>query len=135
MHCTSKGKIVSDYFTSWQNHDIVLLREIFMEDAKYKILSLKRSYKGIDQIIDYWKRNSARQKDICVSYKITINIGILLLVNFSVTFIDEEEDQCQLIKGNILLSFRGKRISCLREKYTKTIIYETHRTFSEKSSY
>ena len=78
-----------------------MLKAIFSQSAKY-IIRGKRVYDGIDEIIKYWERNKARQKNIQLHWKIVESSFRCEVVEFGAYFWDLESKMHTKINGQII---------------------------------
>lgn len=116
---TEHEKKVEKYFEAWKNYDILLIKAIFSESAKY-IIRGKRTYKGINAIIAYWKRNERRQKNIQLHWKIVKESAHCEIVEFGAYFFDKETKKHTKVNGQIIFKFNNEnKIITLSEAYKK----------------
>lgn len=116
----SRNKVVEDYFNAWVNYDLSLLSSLFVFNAKYEIRNKKKTYNGIDEICEYWRLNSKRQKSLSVTWKIQQILKSKFVVPFVASFYDLEEDEYQTIEGAIDFIFtEDGKIAILSEEYIK----------------
>lgn len=110
---------VAKYFIAWKEYDMDLLRDIFFSTAKYVIRG-KRTYYGIEEIVQYWERNKKRQKDIQLYWKILNTSFHCEIVEFGAYFWDLEEEVYTKINGQIIFKYNSKnQIIKLTEAYKK----------------
>lgn len=122
---------VNSYFKAWKEYNIDLLRHIFTPNAKYVIRG-KRTYYGIDQIVEYWKKNQKRQKELQLYWKIKKSTPRCEIVKFGAYFFDITTGLYNKINGEIIFKFDEKnRILVLTEAYTKRTNFK--RYYEEKS--
>ena len=113
---------VKKYFAAWKAYDTELLQSIFMPSAKYIIQNKKRIYTGIQEIVQYWKRNEKRQKDIQLSWKTIKSEPFCETVDFLAEFWDIEECVFNKITGFIVFKFNSEnKIEELSELYQKEV--------------
>jgi hypothetical protein len=112
-------KRVENYFIAWKHYDTVLLRSIFSQTAKY-IIRGKKTYFGIEEIIKYWERNSRRQKNIQLHWKIVNSSFKCEIVEFGAYFWDAESELFTKINGQIIFVYDyNNQIVKLTEAYKK----------------
>ncbi len=114
------NNIVESYFKAWKKYDLKLLGKIFEQDANYFIENKSFGYNGIKQITDYWIKNSLRQRDLKLEWKIILEKIDAVKVYFNAKFYDTEEAEFNDISGYIDFFINNKdKIYKLSEFYTK----------------
>lgn len=114
------NNIVESYFKAWKKYDLKLLEKIFEQDANYFIENKSFGYNGIKQITDYWIKNSHRQRNLKLEWKIILDKKDAVKVYFNAKFYDTEEAEFNNISGYIDFFINNKdKIYKLSEFYTK----------------
>lgn len=109
---------VEKYFVAWETYDFDLLRSIFAPTAKYVIRNKKRTYNGIEEIEQYWKRNKKRQRNIKLYWRVIQSYANADEVEFSASFNDIEEQKKVRVFGRIIFTYNSlKQIVRLSEAY------------------
>lgn len=117
------NELVQNYFRAWYEFNIQLLIKIFSGNVKYIIFPLNRILCGHSDIVEYWKRNEKRQLDLELDWRIIKATDRRIVIEFTASFYDTEENENQLIDGIIyILLDENWRFQLLFEDYTKTII-------------
>lgn len=112
---------VDKYFKAWNFYDIGLLKEIFSVNARY-VIRKKKIYRGIDQIIEYWKKNQKRQKDLQLHWKVIKRTARCDVVEFGAYFYDISEKLYNKINGTIIFKYdANEKIKVLTEAYRKRV--------------
>ena len=110
---------VENYFIAWKNYDIQMLRAIFSQSAKY-IIRRKKTYNGIEEIVEYWKKNAKRQKSIQLHWKIITSSYRCEVVQFGAYFWDLETNLYTKVNGQIIFKYDcNNQIIRLTETYKK----------------
>ncbi len=117
MPTLSHLELADKYFFSWLTYSIQDVRNLFHSDARYLIKPRNRVLHGIDEMCDYWKRNSKRQRDLVVDWAYIKESGNLITFAFTANFYDKEEMQYQYISGEIDFLIENNRILSLEETY------------------
>ena len=113
--------IVSEYFDSWERHDICLLERIFDPCAKYIIRNKQYIYSGIKEITNYWIRNMRRQRNVKTKWNVLNHGDNNCSVSIQASFYDIEEQSMNFIDGVIDFHLTKEyRIDVLSEEYSKT---------------
>lgn len=115
-------EVIENYFISWKNYDLKLLSNIFEVESTYSIINKSFCYKGINEITNYWIRNSKRQKDLDLKWEITKENKKVTTVTFNANFYDIEEKEYNNINGCINFYInKNKKIYKLSETYNKKV--------------
>ena len=109
--------MVQSYFACWKDQDIERLRQVFNEDAVYRVHPFGREeYRGIEEIIGYW--NNAVMNQVNPKPRI-----ITELYGKENAFLEWEtkfttpNGAYKSVRGMMLLEFTGGKIRELREHY------------------
>jgi len=115
------SEIVAAYFEAWRSRSTEQVQQIFSDNAEYLIkVDGKKSYLGIDEIKQYWRKNAERQQDLTLDYQIIESRAHDILIVFFANFTDVDERQRQLVNGAISMeisTFEPKKICRLTEWY------------------
>ncbi len=105
------------YARAWQTHDQSIVGSIFSENAEYLIQGGK-TYNGLANIKEYWKRNEARQHSLAVSPIVkTFEMRNEVRAVFFSTFEDIEEKEWQTVYGELRIVLAENKITHLSEHY------------------
>lgn len=117
----NRNERVKKYFRAWIKYDYELLGSIFLPTAKY-IIRKKHIYNGIEEIIQYWRRNEKRQCGLKLRWKMISSNPHCDIANFYAQFYDMEEDKQNIILGRIIFKFDDdNKIAVLSEAYRKIL--------------
>ena len=127
---SSHADLIKKYFDAWQSHSVPTLGEIFHQSATYTVRG-KPPISGLQDIEQYWRRNSARQLSLRVRHIQIPNAEDVNEAVFLSTFDDTEEHKRQAVGGTIVFSFdpESGKILSLVETYIIAPVQFEYRTF------
>ena len=81
---------------AWTERNPELIRDLFVQDAKYLEKPFSTPFDGIDSIIEYWQGVAQTQKDVSFQYKILAIYQDLGIAHFAASFLRDQTTQVKL---------------------------------------
>jgi hypothetical protein len=120
FHPYGSDKLFDQYINCWKKHDLELLKSLFFDDCEYCINGDKKLI-GIKSVMEYWKHNSFRQKNIDVGYSLIISVGGTYVYEWHAVFDRDDTNDRRYLRGIMILEAIHGRIKKLLEFYTQKI--------------
>ena len=120
FHPYGSSKLFDQYINCWKKHDLELLKTLFLDDCEYCINGDKK-LTGIKSLLEYWKHNSLRQKNIDVGYALIISLGGTYVYEWHAVFDRDDTNDRRYLRGIMILEVINGRIKKLLEFYTQKI--------------
>jgi len=108
--------ILLRYFRTWETHDLVELRRLFREHARYEILGSKVLH-GIKEIENYWIRNAEVQRAVTCSVSRFAETNTSIFAQWRAKFFRIDRDEEYDLDGLIWLLVENEEIVELVECY------------------
>ncbi|MHC4474764.1 MAG: nuclear transport factor 2 family protein [Planctomycetota bacterium] len=112
-------RIVQLYKRAWEEHDTALLRRLFTPDATYREKSRARPFQGIEEICDYWKENSQRQRNVVFLPRFVVSDHDCIRAMWKSSFFRVDLGRWLLLSGQFEAKIRRGRIADFRERFQK----------------
>jgi SAM-dependent methyltransferase len=111
--------LIRDYFECWISHNTEQLRELFERDCLY-VINNTRILHGIESIVEYWKHNSERQRNVRYSYEITSQTLDTICFQWIASFDRIDTGDHRQLHGMMLLKLKNGKISYLAEAFSQS---------------
>jgi len=108
------------YRHAWERNDTTAIQRLFGPRSTYEI-SPDRVLNGQEEILHYWKRNSATQRDVRFVVDRWATHGPLVLADWSASFRRVDLDRNVHLKGSMSIRMSGDRIDRFVEYYSKRL--------------
>jgi hypothetical protein len=127
------ASLLENYALAWRTHDEELVRRIFSNEAVYCVEG-KKEFNGIEEIVNYWRRNKGRQKSTNVHPIVKLESSENFVSGiFCSQFEDTEERENQTVYGRLRIDFFENKISRLEETYGVNRIPVSRLTIFDRS--
>jgi SAM-dependent methyltransferase len=108
--------LLHQYFTAWERHDCKLVCRIFNDSATYQIRPSKVLY-GIDEIVQYWKRNANEQTNVLWQVISFSEFKDVITAEWKCSFSRNGESYC--LDGFLTIHHLNSKIIKFEEAYLK----------------
>jgi SAM-dependent methyltransferase len=120
FHPYESNKLFDQYINCWKNHDLQLLKRLFFDNCHYCING-EKTLIGINSVLEYWKHNSSRQKNIDVGYSLMLSAGGTYVYEWHAAFDRVDTNDRRYLRGIMILDVINGRIQKLSEFYSQKI--------------
>ncbi len=103
------SNIVELYKVAWESHNIELLKSIFHEDIIYNDRDINL-YVGLDELINYWIKNSKKQKDINFNPIEVISCDNKIIILWEASFFHIIKKKRKFLKGMMMITLLENKI-------------------------
>jgi len=107
------------YGLAWEKHDETLLRTIFHPQAEYFEKPFARSLKGIEEIVKYWRRNSAQQRNVKFTVLRRIDLKMATIVEWHCEFDRVDLGKHLVLQGVFWADVENDRIKRFVEYFAR----------------
>lgn len=111
--------ILSLYKKSWEEHNENLLRLIFHPDAEYYDKPFKRPLQGIEEIVQYWRRNREVQRNTRFAVLREVRGDNQVIAEWRCEFDRIDLGEHVVVQGVLWASLKDNKISRLVEYFMK----------------
>jgi hypothetical protein len=115
------NNIVELYKAAWESHNIELLKLIFHENIIYNDRDINL-YVGIDELINYWIKNSKKQKNINFNPIEVTSCDDKIIILWETSFFHTIKKKKKFLKGIIIMTVLDNKIIHFVEYFERKYI-------------
>jgi len=116
MDYINNKKIVNLYKIVWEKHDIISLPKLFHENIYYNDRN-KNIFNGLNEVEQYWKENSKKQKDVKFNPLTVLNKNNEIVIQWEASFYHVMKNKNKVLNGIMWLKLQDNKIIELLEYF------------------
>jgi len=114
-------RLLTEYGTAWETHDLDLITELFTDDATYTEKEGQPPLRGLSAICDYWRINAQQQRHVSFHVQSLAVAGNSITAHWSCSFYRRDLELWMHLTGQLRVRVRNGRIYEFSESFERTL--------------